>query len=400
MVSRAKRNYTVGVRTDHAPTPDEVSLRGGLFYRAQRAVGLIPENRWNLGRRIVLLIVVGWLPLLLITALSNWAGISSLLRDYRANARMLLAIPVLLLGEPLMESHFREVVAHIRRAGLLAPPDVAYMDGVIATLVRLRDSFLPELAILALAIVRTATVYRGLVDATPWLGQGAGVDFHLTAAGWYAVLVSVSLYQFMLGLSLWKWLLWTMFAFKLSRRDLKLVPIHPDEHGGLGFLGQTPLAFTPVAFATAIVVGATFRHEILHQGAHLMNFMLPAVVLVVIVALIALGPLVFFIPRLMALRRAGILEYGLFGQISSMDFHAKWILASGGHQAEFLQALDSMALSSLGQHYKRIEDLTPFPVDKVALYALAAAIAIPALPVVLAEMPIGVVLKDLLSALR
>ena len=95
--------------------------------------------------------------------------------DYRANARLLLAIPVLLLGEPIMESRFREVVAHIRSAGLLAPLDLEYMDGVIASLVRLRDSFLPEIAILALGIVRTATVYRGLVDATPWLGHGAGM---------------------------------------------------------------------------------------------------------------------------------------------------------------------------------------------------------------------------------
>ena len=390
----------MGIEAAYSPTPVEVSLRGGLFYRAQRRVGLIPENRWNLGRRITVLIAIGWLPLLLITAVSNWPAIPSLLRDYRAAARLLLAIPVLLLGEPFMESRFREVVAHIRGAGLLEPPDLAYMDGVIASLIRLRDSFLPEIAILALGIVRTATIYRGLVDATPWLGYGAGADFHVTAAGWYAILASSSLYQFLLGLSLWKWLLWTMFAFKLAGRNLKLVPIHPDKHGGLGFLGPTSMAFAPVAFAAAIVVGATWRHQILHQGAHLIDFMLPAIVLVVIVALVALGPLVFFIPRLMALRRIGILQYGLLGQISSTGFHAKWILDGARHRAEFLQALDSTALSSFGQHYDRIQGLTPFPVDKVALYALAASIAIPAIPVVLAEMPIGVVIKDLLSALR
>jgi hypothetical protein len=70
------------------------------------------------------------------------------------------------------------------------------------------------------------------------------------------------------------------------------------------------------------------------------------------------------------------------------------------HQAEFLQAIDSTALSSFGQNYNRIEKLTPFPVDKVALYVLASAMAIPAIPVVLAEMPIGLVLRDLLRALR
>ena len=41
--------------------PAEVSLvRGGPFYRAQQAVGLIRPNQWNLGRRIAVVIAVGW----------------------------------------------------------------------------------------------------------------------------------------------------------------------------------------------------------------------------------------------------------------------------------------------------------------------------------------------------
>ncbi len=69
-------------------------------------------------------------------------------------------------------------------------------------------------------------------------------------------------------------------------------------------------------------------------------------------------------------------------------------------EPNFSRRLTAPALSNFGQHYDRIQQLTPFPVDQVARYALAASIAIPAIPVVLAEMPIGVVIKDLLSALR
>jgi hypothetical protein len=68
------------------------------------------------------------------------------------------------------------------------------------------------------------------------------------------VFVSAPIFQLLLGLSSWKWLLWVAFAFKLSRRDLKLVPTHPDEHGGLGFLSLTPAAFAPIAFAASAVL--------------------------------------------------------------------------------------------------------------------------------------------------
>ena len=164
-------------------------------------------------------------------------------------------------------------------------------------------------------------------------------EFHLTAAGWYAVVVSTSIFQFALSLRLGTWLLWTFFAFKLSRSNLRLVPTHPDEHGGLGFLGLTSAAFAPIVFSATAVIGATWRQEILYHGTHLMN------ILVVIFALVALGPLAFFVPRLAELRRKGILEYGILGQLHSADFHEKWILHRAGREAEFLEAPDSSSLA-------------------------------------------------------
>jgi len=387
--------------TDSSSTPAEISLvRGGPFYRAQQAVGLIRPNQWNLGRRIALLIAVGWLPLFLITALFNFGGLDSLIREYRIHSRMLIAVPVLLVGELLMESRFRVIMGHIRQADLLDASDLVRIDDLIATLVRVRDSYLPEFAILLLLFAHTATSYRGLVDAAPWLAHGSGADLHLTAAGWYAVVVSTSIFQFLLGLALWRWLLWTFVAFKLSRQNLKLVPTHPDEHGGLGFLGLTSSAFAPVAFGATAVIAATWRDDILHHGSHLLDFKLPAIVLLALTALVALGPLVFFVPRLAALRRKGILEYGILGQLHSTHFHEKWILHRVGHESEFLVATEITTLANYGRAYETIEKMSPFLTDKVALYTLAAAVLIPALPVILAQIPFAVVLSDVLKALR
>ncbi|MGA9999949.1 MAG: hypothetical protein WBQ04_07515, partial [Candidatus Acidiferrales bacterium] len=369
-------------------------------FRAQLALRLIGPNQWNFTRRILILIAIGWLPLLIITAVLNPEGLPSLIREYPIHARMLIAVPVLLVGESFMESRFRLVMQHIRQVGILDTLDLAYMDGVNATLIRVRDASLPELVIFVLLVVHTATSYRGLVDATPWLGHGSAADLHLTVAGWYAVLVSAPLFQFLLGLGLWEWLLWTWFAFKLSRQNLRLVPTHPDEHGGLGFLGLTAAAFAPVAFAATAVIGATWRDDILHHGARLMDFKLEAIVLLMVIVLVALGPLLFFVPRLASLRRQGILEYGILGQIHSTEFHEKWILNRAGHETEFLQSPDSTTLANFGKTYQEIAHLKPFPADMGALYGLAAAVAIPALPVVLAQIPLKVVVMNLLRTLR
>jgi hypothetical protein len=394
----------MGIKSDNLSTNgQEVSfVRGGPFFRAQEALGLVRPDLWNVGRRIAALIAIGWLPPLLITIFSNPGGLPSFVTAYRIHARMLVAVPALLLGEIFMESRFGAVLAHLRRAGVLEARDMAHMDAVLARLVRLRDAFLPELAVLVLLIVHTATSYRGLVglDPTAWLGQGAGADLRLTPAGWYAVLISAPLFEFLLGLGLWKWLLWTFFAFNLSRRNLKLIATHPDKHGGLGFLGLTASAFAPIAFAAVIVIGATWRHDILHHAARLMDYRMPAIVLVLIIVAIALGPLLFFVPGLMALRRTAILEYGILGQIHSAEFHEKWILHRAGHESEFLQPPESTTLANFGRNYQKIAQLNPFPADTGSLYLLAAAVAIPALPVILAVVPLSVVLRDLFHALR
>jgi len=375
-------------------------VRGGLFYRAQHSIGLIRPNRWNLGRRIALLLAIGWLPLFLITAITNPHGLLSLLMSYRVHSRMLIAVPVLLIGEILMDSRLRTVFAHIRTAQLLEASDLAHMQDIIARLLRLRDSLLPEFAILLLVMLRSVTAYKGLVDAVPWLGHGSGADFHLTAAGWYAVAISAPIFLFLLSLGLWRWLLWTFFAFRLSRTNLKLIPTHPDQHGGLGFLGLTSAAFAPIVFSATIVIASTWRNDILHHGAQLMDFKLPAIVLVVLVALVALGPLAFFVPRLAALRRKGILEYGTLAQLHSAEFHDKWIVHRAGHETEFLVAPESITLNNYGHAYEKIEEINAFIADKGALYTLAAAVLIPALPAILAQVPIAVVLRDLLEALH
>src|SRR6266481_6533668 len=135
----------------------ELSLvRGGPFFRAQEALGLIRPNQWNFTRRILILIAIGGLPLVIFTAVLNPQGLLSLLREYRIHARLLIAVPALLIGESFMESRFRLVMQHIRQVGLLDAPDLAYMDEVIATLTRLRDAYLPELVVFVLLIIHTA----------------------------------------------------------------------------------------------------------------------------------------------------------------------------------------------------------------------------------------------------
>ena len=383
---------------DNAAVLDpEVSLiRGGPFYRAQLRTRLILPHQWNLGRRLIFAVALGWIPLVLLTALFQAGAVVALLTDYRVASRMLIAVPVLLLGQVLMESKFRMIVSQVRE-DLIVPPDLSRFDETVGWLIRLRDSMLPELAIAALVCLHIALSFTGKISlAGPWAIEGA----YLSAAGWYYTIVSQLIYQFLVGLCLWKWLLWTFFLFKLSRMNLQLMVSHPDKHAGIGFLGMSTVAFAPIAFAVAAAVGATWRYEILYAGAHLLSFKLPAILLLVLVLLIAVGPLLFFVPKLAPLRRKGILQYGGLAHLHSTEFHDKWILHRKGRELEFLAAPEISSLTDLASSFHNIEEMKPLPLDKGSLVAPVLAVLIPLLPAILAQIPLKVILKSLLAAMK
>jgi hypothetical protein len=372
-------------------------IRGGPFYRAQKAAHLIDAHRWNLGKRIIVAVAVAWVPVVLITALFNFRALPGLLTDYPVNVRLLLGIPVLLAGQKLMDNVFRKIARHVGDSGLLTAPDIARLDKTLVTLIRLRDSAVPEAIMVFLVYIQVTAIARHNVSfVLPWAVSGT----HPSSAGWYYGIVSLFVYQFLLYLSVWKWFLWVGFLFRLSKLDLQVVPTHPDRHGGLGFLGMSSIALAPSVFVAAAAIGGMWRVQILRHGEHLMNFKFPAIALVGVMLIIAFGPLVFFIPRLSKLRREGILQYGILGQIHSTEFHQKWVLHRAGHEEEFLAAPEISALIDFESSFENIEKLQPFPFDKGAFAAVILSIAAPMLPVVLAEIPLVEVLKGLLSALK
>ena len=390
----------------HRLTPEnserEVSLvRGGPSWRAQEVVRLVDAGRWNLGRRIVLAVAVSWVPLALATLLFNRPALPTLLRDYAVNTRVFFAIPVLLAGQLVMEKTFRALARHIREAGLLISEDLIRLDDIISKLIRLRDSIIPELLIVAAVYLHLALIFHSRLGVgRPWEIIGSGSSLHASAAGWYYALVTEVIYEFLLLLSVWKWALWSYFLFRLSRLNLQLVATHPDHHGGLGFLGLTPVAAAPTALAASATIGSFWRLQVLQHHAHLMDYKVQAIVLLAVILIIFMGPLVFFVPRLGRLRQQGILEYGTLAQMHSKDFHQKWVEHRAGREEDFLAAPEVSTLTDFASSYDNIQHMQPFPFDRGAFVGLALAVALPMAPVILAEIPLSEVLKALLSAVK
>jgi hypothetical protein len=123
--------------------------------------------------------------------------------------------------------------------------------------------------------------------------------------------VSLPLFQFLL----WRWCarlsIWWMSLWRLARLNLQLMPTHPDLAGGLGALGVAHMALCPHGFSASAVAVATFAEQILFGGADIKAYVLPLTGTVLGCTVVFLLPLTFFLPRLVAAKQRGLLEYGV-----------------------------------------------------------------------------------------
>ncbi len=218
--------------------------------RLQTIAGLMRSERVNIGLRATLAIVVGWLPLALLSAAQGVAmhdgTFASFATDYGVHARSLIAAPLLIIAEGVCAPRLSAIAAHFTSSGIVAPQDEPDFDRIVKSTLRLLDSLAVEAILLAVAAGIVFALWLGLpLTAFPrWHGVQT-----TSAAGWWQNFVSAPILLMLVLGWFWRIILWARFLFLVSRQRLQLIAAHPDHAGGLRFLGisvqASPLWHSP-----------------------------------------------------------------------------------------------------------------------------------------------------------
>ena len=375
-------------------------IRGGSFYWIQEKARLIRPHTWDLQRRLPSALAVTWLPLLVLAMVhGGWLDLRALLTDYRVNARLLVAVPLLLIGQITMETRFREMAQHFLDANIIRLEELPRFREIMQTTSRLRDAKLPEIIALILVYAQVGYFFSsGRLHFAAW-----AVDSHsnaITPAGYYAVLAGHALFLALLAMAMWKWVIWIYVLYRISRLNLQLDATNGDLAAGLGFLGEVPRAFVPVVLSISIVIGATWRAQVLAGQQTLAYLKWPAGLLAVLILLIFCLPLLLFTPRLLREKREGNLKYGALQHLHSLQFRDKWSEHRNEHIGELLGTSDVSSLADLSSSFKNVEDMVAYPFRKSTALALLVALALPMIPVVTIQIPFQELIKDLFEAIH
>ena len=189
-----------------AQTPGDFSLvLGGPLYQLWRGTHLAGDALQLLRRRIIMLTLLAWAPLLALSVAEGhfWGGSVALpfLHDVELHVRLLLALPLLIVAELVVNQRMRPMVGQFLDRGLIPDAARAQFDAAIASAMRLRNSITAEVLLIALVyVVGVGFVWRTqlALDVASWYGAAADGTLRPSLAGWWLGLVSLPLFQFLL----------------------------------------------------------------------------------------------------------------------------------------------------------------------------------------------------------
>ena len=387
--------------------PDDFSLvLGGPLYQLLRRAHMSGDALELVRRRVIILSLVGWLPLLVLSALQGEALGGSVavpfLRDVDLHIRFLVALPLLIVAELVVHQRMRFVVRQFRERRLIPASATSRFEAAIASGFRLRNSVLAEALLIAFVyLVGVPFIWRhytGLTTAT-WYAAPTTEGMELSLAGiWYGY-VSLPVFQFLLLRWYFRIFIWARFLGQVSRIDLKLIPTHPDRVGGLGFLSNTAFAFIPLAAAHGVLLAGLIANRIFYLGAGLPDFKVEIAVVLIFLLCLVFGPLVVFARRLAEAKRTGVREYGTLAERYVREFDDKWLRGGAPADEPLVGSGDVQSLADLANSFDVVRTMRLAPITREAVLQVAVATLAPVVPLALTMMSLEELLKKLIGVL-
>ena len=376
--------------------PIDFSLvQGGPFFQLLLRTGLVKQPGDLVVRRIVVLLLIAWMPLLVLSLLSGRAVggvVVPFLYDLGEQVRFLLCLPLLLVADVIVHGRIRPVVGQFLDRGVVAPEEEPRFRHAVAATMRLRNSMLAEALILVIAIAAGSQIGRRyfVTDVTSWAAVPIDGRTHMTAAGLWNAFVSLTIFRFLLLRWYFRLLVWCYFLGRVARSiPLRLNALHPDRAAGLGFLSGSVYAFAPILLVHTLILSGSIGNKILHEGAALPQFKVEIAAWILSLVLLVLAPLLLFMPRLAEARRTGVRDYGIVASRYVAEFRRKWIEGHAAEDEALLGSGDIQSLADLSNSFEvaRGTSLVPFGLSMVG--RLIVLLCIPLLPLLLTMFPLG-----------
>jgi hypothetical protein len=306
-----------------------------------------------------------------------------------------------MLGERPLNARYA-LVAHHFEMSLVASNEQSRFQAQWRSYENLKDSttvrVILALVTIALAAWLSEFLHPEGSEFLDWWKGGDGFSF-FSLAGTWAIFVSYPILVYLTLLWIWRQIIWSRFLRSTTLLNLRLIAVHPDHLGGMGFLEASLLGQLPFSFCLGVGLAGAIANRVFYEGQKVLAYRFLAPILIAAALLISVAPYFFFTPTLMQMRRRGMLKYGALARAVGEQFEQKWLDREDSLTEDVLAVPDFTATGNLYGVVRNIEEIRIVPVAKINVYLFVIAALIPFIPVVIGAIPFNILLKAVMKLL-
>jgi len=372
---------------------------GGPFNKGAKKIGLNTN-----AKQIIVALCITWLPLLIITALEGtfYSGVSvPLLKDVAIHVRLLIVLPMLLTIKAIINSKSIDLEKYFSDTLMNDNEKQIVLKKELQRVKRLINSAIPEIIFLLIIIGLTMSPLKGgiLHETTSWRVAVEGGDTVLSFAGKWVVFVSIPIFQFLILRWLWRYIIWSLFLFRLSNTALNLQPTHPDQVAGLGIVADVHKYFGLIFLAINVISSGEMIVRITENPDSFQAIRGEAIGNIAVCVVLIFLPLFFFILKLIKTRHQALMDFGNLGSTLSGKFEEEWLRNIPIEKKVLERKVSTSTLQDYSSVYRSTEKMRSVPFRLHDVVTVILILFIPYIPILLIHFSIIELLQKLLGLL-
>lgn len=377
---------------------------GGPIYRLYLWTGLAKKPLLQYRRRIVVICLFAWLPLLLLTIFTGiaFSGVEvPFLYDIDVHVRFLISLALLIFSEVVMHERLQLIVQQFLNCNIIPLDQMKKFNSLITSVNQLTNSTMVEVFILIFVVITGHWISQEYFPfaVSAWYGSKVNNVIHLSLPGYWYAFISLPFFQFMILRWYYRIAIWYRFLWQVSRLPLQLNSLHPDRAGGIGFLANSVYAFEPLLLAHSVLLAGMIFNRIWNAGASPAQFKVEIVSIMVFLIILPLSPLMFFMFSLIKTKRNGTFEYATVANRYVNIFRKKWIDSESKNDESLLGTPDIQSLADLTNSFTVSAQMRIVPFGRGSIISIVILTALPLLPLIFTIMPFDKIIAQTINVI-
>jgi len=362
------------------------SILGGPLHRLGTKLGLV-HNDIETAPLGIALGLLAWGIMIILSLIDGTISQTFSLSVIGIHVRLLLVIPMFFVCETIVSPRMSAFISTTVKSGMVIPSSLPALNKEIFRVNKWINAWLPEFIFLLLSVMLAlADSHLQLYGTTASVAASKVTELSM-ANQWYWV-VCLTLFRFLMLRWLWHLGLWCFILWRISRLELNLLPTHPDGCAGLGYLEIVQCHFFPLVFALSALQAVMLTEEITAQRMDFGAIYPPIILVLIVDAVLFLGPLFIFSLKLWACKVKALSEYMEFSARYVKDFDNKWLHNKPSTQEQLLGTPDLQSLADLNNSISVVRNMRWVPMSMPLLVTLLTAALVPMLPLFLLKYPV------------